>query len=289
MKKLSIITASILVAAMLAGCSESGSSSQQEQASSQEASSSAQESASDSSEAKTYKSIKLMTCGDSITDGFWQPGGYRRYLADRLEMNDLSQYVDFVGSKKGGECYDNEHEGYTGWSIDRIENSITGGRMGVSSILPKKIEKYQPDVVTLMIGTNDLLSHYELDKAGDRLSALIDAMFEKMPEGAVLFVATVPDMDADAKIPDVKEGEVDTYIDQNTFTSEYMDECVANYNEQVKAVVEKKKGEGKNIVLVDVHSALTKQDLYDGVHPSDQGYKILGDFWYDIITDYITE
>lgn len=281
MKKLSIITASVLAAAMLAGCGESGSSSSQQEASSEAASSaaSAQESSSEQEKAPTYKSIKLMTYGDSITDGFWLKGGYRTFLCNKLEENGLSQYVDFVGSKKGGECYDNEHEGYTGFSIDNIQESITGGRMGISNLMPKRIEKFQPDVVTLMIGTNDILSHYELDKAGERLEALLDKAFEKMPEGSTLFLATLPDMDASDN----------TYIDKDTYTVEYMDQCIADYNEKVKALVEKKQGEGKNIVLADVHSALTKEDLYDGVHPNEEGYKKLADFWYDIITGYITE
>ena len=280
MKKLSIITASVLAAAMLAGCGESGSSSSQQEASSEAASSaaSAQES-SEQEKAPTYKSIKLMTYGDSITDGYWLKGGYRTFLCNKLEENGLSQYVDFVGSKKGGECYDNEHEGYTGFSIDNIQESITGGRMGISNLMPKRIEKFQPDVVTLMIGTNDILSHYELDKAGERLEALLDKAFEKMPEGSTLFLATLPDMDASDN----------TYIDKDTYTVEYMDQCIADYNEKVKALVEKKQGEGKNIVLADVHSALTKEDLYDGVHPNEEGYKKLADFWYDIITGYITE
>ncbi|MCR5816586.1 MAG: SGNH/GDSL hydrolase family protein [Ruminococcus sp.] len=277
MKKLSIITAAILSAAMLAGCGESGSSSDSSKADSTPASST-QEESSEQDTAPTYKSIKLMTFGDSITDGFWLSGGYRKFLCDKLEENGLSQYVDFVGSKTGGECYDNEHEGYTGWSIDRIPNSITGARMGISSVIDKRIEKYQPDVVTLMIGTNDVLSDYELDKVYDRLSALVDKAFEKMPEGAVLIMATIPDMDATDN----------TYIDKS-MSVEYMDNCIANYNDAVKAVAEDKKADGKNILLADVHSALTKDDLYDGVHPSEEGYKKLADFWYDVITDYIKE
>ncbi|WP_028511247.1 SGNH/GDSL hydrolase family protein [Ruminococcus sp. NK3A76] len=282
MKKLSIITASVLAAAaVLTGCNDSSSSvtSVDSSAEIKLDTGSAADSSSEEETAPTYKSIKLMTCGDSITDGFWLEGGYRKFLCDKLEENGLSQYVDFVGSKKGGECYDNEHEGYTGWSIDRIEESITGSRMGVSNILPKRIEKFQPDVVTLMIGTNDILSNYELDTAGDRLSALIDAMLEKMPEGSVLFLATLPDMDATNN----------TYIDKDTFTVEYMDKCISDYNYMVKGLVDKKKQEGKNIRLADVSTVLVKSDLYDGVHPSEEGYKKLADFWYDTITAYMAE
>ena len=290
MKRLTAITAFIMAAAMLSGCGDSGSSSESKaETAAPSQSSTQQESSSQEEQAPTYKSIKLMTFGDSITDGFWLEGGYRKFLCDELEADGLSQYVDFVGSKTGGQCYDNEHEGYSGFSICRIEDSITGARMGIDKLVPKRVEKYQPDVLTIMIGTNDLLSNYELDKAGERLEGVIDSAFEKLPEGAKVFLATIPDMDADAKLPEPDASGQDTYIDQATFTSESMDECVKNYNEQIKALVEKKKGEGKNIELADVHSVLTKQDLYDGVHPSEEGYKKLASFWYGVITDYIKE
>ena len=295
MKKLRLITAAMLAMVMLAGCGDTGSSddSPAQENSSAESAASTQESdaGSESSEEEkvpTYRSIKLMTFGDSITDGFWLEGGYRTFLCNKLEENGLSQYVDFVGSKTGGQCYDNEHEGYSGFSIDRIENSITGSRMGIRSLVPKKIEKRQPDVFTLMIGTNDILSNYEIDTMGERLEVVVDLAFEKLPEGAKMYLATIPDMDADAKIPNA-DSDYDTYIDQDTFTAEYMDECVANYNEQVKALVEKKQNEGKNIELADVHAVLTKEDLYDGVHPNEEGYKKLADFWYDIVVKEITQ
>lgn len=283
MKKNTTLMAALLSVLMLTACGDTSSSSSDAQskadATASQAAESTAESSSEEEKEPTYRSIKLMTYGDSITDGFWLEGGYRVFLCDKLEANGLSQYVDLVGSKKSGKCYDNEHEGYTGFSIDRISDSITGVRSGIKSLMPKRIEKFQPDVVTLMIGTNDILSHYELDTAGDRLEEVIDLAFEKMPEGSVMFLATIPDMDASDN----------TYIDKDTFTVEYMDECVANYNEQVKALVEKKQGEGKNIILADVHSAITKEDLYDGVHPNEEGYKKIADFWYNIIADYITE
>ncbi|MBR1382431.1 MAG: hypothetical protein IJ555_01270, partial [Ruminococcus sp.] len=263
MKKLSLMLAAALSMSLLTACGDS-SSSESGAASSQTEESTAASSAESSvqeQEQATYKSIKLMTFGDSITDGFWLSGGYRTFLCNKLEENDLSQYVDFVGKKTGGDCYDNEHEGYTGYSIERIMDSITGSRMGLMNIAEKRLEDNSPDVVTLMVGTNDILSHYELDKAGERLEALVDVVLSYIPEDGMLFLATIPDMDSTAKIPDATD-DYDTYIDQDTFTSEYMDQCVSDYNEKVKALVEKKKSEGKNIELADVHSALTKDDLY---------------------------
>ena len=66
-------------------------------------------------------------------------------------------------------------------------------------------------------------------------------------------------------------------------------EVVERPSSVIKELVEKKKAEGKNIELADVASVITKDDLYDGVHPSEEGYKKMGEFWYNVITDYITK
>ncbi len=227
---------------------------------------------------KDPRNVKVMLFGDSITDGFWLEGGYRTFLCNKLEENELSQYVDFVGTKSSGDCYDNQHEGYTSFSIDNIATSITGGRAGVTRYADRAMEKGEPDVVCLQIGTNDILSLYELDTAGERLEVLVDKIFAKLPSDGKLFLATIPYMDANDT----------TYISAEHFTVEFMDECVDNYNAQVRALVEKKQSEGKNISLADVNGVLSKEDLYDGVHPNEKGYEKMGDFWYGVISDYIT-
>ncbi|MBR4555279.1 MAG: hypothetical protein IKO27_06765 [Ruminococcus sp.] len=303
MKRYKIIAAALIAALALASC---GSTDSKKDSSAAEVSSAAaaESSSAESSSAETspapestaesladsaaestpdapsYKSIKLMTLGDSITDGFWLEGGYRVFLCNKLEENGLSQYVDFVGSNHSGACYDNDHEGYTAYAIEgfsRVKGS--GTRSGIAKKTPEKIKEFQPDVLTLMIGTNDILSQYDLDNAGNRLESLVDSCFENLPEGAKLYLASLPDMDANDK----------TYIDEKKFTVETMDEMIASFNEKVKALVEKKQSEGKNIEFCDVHSVLTKADLYDGVHPSEEGYKKLADYWYDIIVKYISQ
>lgn len=273
MKKLLVLSAVLTM--IFTGCASSDSSSKAEISADEN---SAAQSAAES-EIKEPRSIKLMPFGDSITEGFTYKGAYRESLANKLEENGLSQYVDFVGRKKGGDCYDNEHCGYTGYSIEPLEGtSVTGDyRSGLSELVEKFVPKYEPDVIMLQIGTNDILSLNELDTAGDRLEKLVDDILSRLPEDGMLFLATIPCMDATNN----------TYISAEHFTVEFMDQCVDEYNEKVKAIVEKKKSEGKNIELADVHSVITKEDLQDGVHPTRDGYAKLGEFWYGIISDFI--
>ena len=191
--------------------------------------------------------MKIMCFGDSITDGFWLEGGYRTFLCNKLEESGLSQYVDFVGKKESGSGYDNQHEGYTGYSIERITESITGSRTGLKNVAKRRLEEDKPDVVTLMVGTNDILSHYELDTAGERLEGLVDLIYEYLPDDGMLFLATIPCMDANDT----------TYIDAGTFTVEYMDECVD--------FIRKETGKDK-INLLGVCQGGTFSTIYTALH-----------------------
>ena len=42
--------------------------------------------------------VKIMALGDSITDGYWTGGGYRKYLYHELEDTGYSN-IDMVGPK----------------------------------------------------------------------------------------------------------------------------------------------------------------------------------------------
>lgn len=273
MKMKKVLLPLLLSAMLLSACGETDASSQEEVGS-------ATESLASQAEVQYPRSIKLMALGDSITEGFTYRGAYRVPLANLLEENGLSQYVDFVGKKQAGDCYDNQHCGYTGYSIDPIseEDSVSGGRSGISERIEDLFGTYTPDVVMLQIGTNDILSLYELESAGDRLKALVDSIFEKLPDDGMLYLATIPYMNA----------EDDTYIDPEYFTVEDMDKYVDDYNEKVKALVEEEKAAGRNIELADINSVLTKEDLQDGIHPTKEGYEKMGAYWYDIISGYVT-
>ena len=221
MKRINILAA-VLAAAMLSSCggsdskADSSAASKAETVSSAAAAESVAESTAESAaesvsestaesitestaestpEAPQYRNIKVMTLGDSITDGFWLEGGYRVFLCNKLEENGLSQYVDFVGSNHSGQCYDNDHEGYTAFAIEGFSRvKGVGSRSGIAKFAPDHIEEHKPDVLTLMIGTNDILSQYDLDNAGNRLESLVDNCLEALPEGGKLFLASLPDM-----------------------------------------------------------------------------------------------
>ena len=217
--------------------------------------------------------LRIMPLGDSITDGFTGDpvGGYRLTLWKMLEANGYTDQIDFVGPNWGGDGIDPNHAGYSGYSIADIPNQ----RSGIYNFVDWLMESYPADVVMLQIGTNDILSSYELDAMPERLELLVDTILEYLPEDGLLYLATIPYMDAD----------VTDYTD--AYTVEEMDKVVDDYNTAVKMLISEKQAEGKPIALSDINSQLTKQDLLDGVHPNATGYEKMGNYWYQKITEYL--
>ncbi len=225
-------------------------------------------------QAEETQKLRVMPLGDSITDGFTgQPvGGYRLTLWHLLEENGYADGIDMVGPQWGGDGIDPNHAGYSGYAIADIPNQ----RSGIYNFSEWLMQEYPADVVLLQIGTNDILSNYERDKMGERLELLVDVVLEALPEDGLLYLSTIPYMDAD----------VTTYTD--AYTAEEMDQAVDDYNALVRALAAKKQADGQPIALADINSVLTKEDLLDGVHPSPQGYEKMGQYWYGKLVEYIS-
>ena len=229
-------------------------------------------------EEATTEKLKVMPLGDSITDGYWLTGGYRQFLCEKLTDGGYMDGIDFVGPNWGGNI-DPNHAGYSGYSIDNIDqaDSISGQRTGISSFIDWLMENHPADVVMLQIGTNDILSYYDLENIGTRLEKLVDTILTYLPEDGALFLATIPCMDATNTL----------YINEYYFTVESMDACVDAYNASIRQIAAKKQAEGKNVILSDINGALTKADLYEGVHPNAEGYEKMAAHWYNMLTAYI--
>ena len=233
-----------------------------------------------SAEESSNDTVAIMPLGDSITDGFTSEGlgAYREKLYNLLIQNGHENKFDFVGPNWGGNFADPQHAGFSGYSIDNIpqDKSISGQRTGLYSFIDWLMETYPADIVMLQIGTNDILSLYDLDNAGTRLELLIDKIMSYLPDDGMLFLATIPCMDATNTL----------YINQYYFTVDSMDECVNTYNNTIKEIVRKRQANGENIRLADINSVLTKDDLYDGVHPKKTGYDKMGEYWFNTLDSY---
>ena len=188
--------------------------------------------------------FKVMPIGDSITEGYNVVGGYRRYLKE--DLNAAGSDMDFVGSLFGGPGEgDWEHEGHRGSHIQDIADNVA-----------LWLRAYRPDVVLLMIGTNDIVDRIPYGAAG-RLSSLIDTISTEQPTATVL-VASIPPL---ADPP---------------FNLDVM-----AYNASIPSVVAGKQASGQSVRFVDINRALTIADLDGTIHPTADGYSKIASAWFN--------
>jgi lysophospholipase L1-like esterase len=195
--------------------------------------------------AESNGGVRIMPLGDSITDGFNVPGGYRINLWQRLAAGGYT--VDLVGSGFNGPASlgDHDHEGHSGWRIDQLDANIVGW-----------LQSSSPRTILLHIGTNDVNQNFDVANAPARLSALIDKIRANAPT-VELFVAQIT--------PE---------------TDPTLESRVRAYNAAIPGIVAQK---GAQTHLVDMHSAITTADLADGVHPNAAGYDKMGARWFSAL------
>jgi len=195
--------------------------------------------------AESNGGVQVMPLGDSITDGFTVPGGYRVNLWQRLAAGGYT--ADFVGSGFNGPASlgDHDHEGHSGWRIDQIDASVVGW-----------LQTSSPRTVLLHIGTNDLTQNFDPANAPARLSALIDKIRATAPAVELFVAQIVPAADPS------------------------LESRVQAYNAALPGIVAQK---GSRTHLVDMHSAITTADLADGLHPNAGGYDKMGARWFSAL------
>lgn len=252
--------------------------------------------------------VKIIAMGDSITHGYINgDNGYRKYFCYGLQQNGITNF-DMVGPNNNWSdsatydwngttiTYDPVHAGYSGYAIQKI-----GSRQGLQETIfdttytdgdvsGNMMEVYQPDVIMLQIGTNDVLDA-QLTGIGDRLEELVDKLIPYVSgDGQVLYLASIPDIDA-AKKYDWLGAYQWTYgvsyeSDPEKFVAT-VQAAVDDYNTIVKNLVAKKQAEGAHIEFSDINSTIdiSAGDLEDGVHPSEQGYAKMGQYWSNLLTE----
>lgn len=197
-----------------------------------------------------FPPLRVMPLGDSITYGEQSTdgNGYRRKLYEKLHVR--SNVVDFVGSVKTGSMVENAHEGHRGWRIDQIATAAVCWAT-----------QYQPNVIKLHAGTNDMNQDFNLAQAPQRLKNLISQALQDSPK-AVVVVAKL--------IPTGKAG---------------LQPRIDAFNAQLPRIVDELRAAGKRVVLVDTDDLTIDDGLENDSHPDDEGYDKLGrDFYAGIVT-----
>jgi lysophospholipase L1-like esterase len=205
----------------------------------------------------------VLPLGDSITFGVGSStyGGYRAPLFHLAVQS--AQSITFVGSQTDGPAmvdglpFPQQSEGHSGFTI-----ADGGGRSGITALAGSSVTKYQPNIVTLMIGTNDVDIGLDLANAPARLGALMDIVLAADPK-LLLVVAQI--------VPTTDDGE---------------NSLVQAYNAAVPGLVSTRAASGKHVTMVDMYGAFTAHAAYktdymsDKLHPNDAGYAVMAATWY---------
>lgn len=252
--------------------------------------------------AENEEAVKILSLGDSITDGYWTSGAYRKYMYHDLEQ--MGYNIDMVGPKGGNSntftyngqsvSYDDNNAGYSGYAIQ--EMTTKEHRSGILETIQgtwyngqNMIAAYQPDIVLLQIGTNDILSNYN-DGITDRLENLVNVILQDLDADSTVFVSTIPDIDAYTRADWLGSYGINAWGSTQEEKDQLMETvtgCIDTYNTSIYNLVLKMQGEGKNVQFADINSVVDYQtDLHDGVHPNEAGYENMGNYWAGLLNDF---
>lgn len=223
--------------------------------------------------------LKIEPLGDSITRGT-RGDTYRHYLKTKLR-SDAGIEVNFVGqcphAADAGSVWadypdlfnklegDIEHDGWGGVRIDQLTDMTYNTRGYPKITIEQMVTAADADIILLMIGTNDIISSYQLYAAHERLDTLIKKILSAT--SGHLIVASIPP----TPLP-IANSKIQTF------------------NSVIPGIVASYKSQGKSISFVDINSLLGNDDISDdSYHPDSSGYEKIGIGWYNAITSFITD
>lgn len=210
----------------------------------------------------------IMPYGDSITEGFPIWGGYRIELFRKAIA--AGKDITFVGSAENGPNdvdgtpFPKKHEGHGAHTIQD-----GGGNNGIFKFAAPSISQYKPHIITLMIGTNDLNGNVDVNNAPNRLSQLLDEIYENAPEILVILAQIVPGR------------------------NDGLNAKVTAYNASFPTLVDTHVAQGRHLILIDMNEAFTRDANYktallgDDLHPNEAGYARMGQVWFEALSPYL--
>lgn len=215
--------------------------------------------------------IKVMPLGDSITEGAatlatFAQGGYRCPLYSLLQGAGVQfTFVGYSASLETGivtACPDVEWEGHGGYTSAAIQ----GYEDADSSV-----RTFQPDIVLVLVGTNDVAQGQTSSISGNLRNLLHD--ISAQDPNAWFIISTIPPMNPRASGAPSAEASWAPQVPQA--------------NAQIKAVA----AQFPRANLIDLYSAtvgnVSANVGSDGVHLTVTGYGILANLWSNAITAHL--
>jgi lysophospholipase L1-like esterase len=204
--------------------------------------------------------------GDSITAGQAVNGGYRDPLFTSLA--NVGFTVRSVGTQNSyvtaalTAANNVPHEGHPGFTIAQILANLDVGSAYITGV-PGTRDPVFPDVILLMLGTNDVGS--QARSAAETLVAF-DTLLTKLttlrPSALIVAATLVPYTGATA-------GREQRQLD---------------FNAGLPALIAAHRALGQRVTLCDMRPTVTAAGLSgDGVHPNQTGYNQIASVWFEAI------
>lgn len=178
--------------------------------------------------------------------------GYRAFLRNMIEAKGLAMV--YVGSVTVVEGL--AHEGHSGWRIEDLDYCIQHSDW---------LEKGQPNVILLHIGTNDASEGKKPEEMVKNLQALLEHIYDKLPDTTEVIVAQI--------IP---------------ARQTWINETISQYNLLLLSVVDNFREEQKHVSYVDMTSAIHSDSDLDnmfGQHPTVEASERMAQIWYGKILE----
>ncbi|KAK2039688.1 family 3 carbohydrate esterase, partial [Colletotrichum somersetense] len=199
--------------------------------------------------------LRILPAGDSVTAGSGSSrnggdgDGYRRRLRDNLSGND----VVFTGTVKGGTRGDGYYAAWPGRTIQYVSDHVG----------PFLDQRH--NATPFAAGTNDMnekpnvsLEGNDPQGAVDRLGKAIDKMIQKCPDATILVAIAVPTC------------------------HELRADRTREFQRLIPDMVRAKRRPGRKVLAADF-STFKTSDMFDCIHPDNNGYKVMGDYWSSFI------
>ena len=199
---------------------------------------------------------RILLLGDSNTEGFATPGGYRLPLFEGLfNTNDL--WVDFVGdyqTKPADGLLDSDHQGLSGIRASTVLSNIN------------TITANNPhDIAVMLLGTNDIVQ--TADTPATIVANLLDLLrgLEAANPNVTVLMGTIPAINGSA------QSEADAV------------------NALLPSMLAQAQSEGIDVTLVDLSSLDPATDYFDALHPNAAGYAEMASLWLSELLSVTTQ
>jgi lysophospholipase L1-like esterase len=205
----------------------------------------------------------ILPLGDSITfgDRSSDQAGWRSRLF-HLALSGKKSITFTGGQTNGPDSVDGvpfpkHHQGHPGYEIS--------GAHGIQYFTAQSVTTFPAQILTLLIGTNDMAVNNDPPNAPARLAELIDLILATDPKLLVVVGLITPTQD------------------------DGLNALVQAYNAAIPGIVSARAAAGKHIALIDLWTPLTSNPNYktelldDKLHPNDAGYSKMAETWYKML------